>query len=153
MTIPEYIQSPADQLVGQAVVTLYFSDQRPLEGPAAVIDWRLDGLITKMLLQGSIRGRAGEHVLIQGNHKILADWALFIGGGKWKGLGAETHQTLIHHMLRVLQKAGFDDVSLAFLHHQSLSLKTLHQQIEQSLAKMGKDFQSCRYSYCTEISI
>ncbi len=65
----------ADFLPGESVVVLYFSDQKPLNGPAALLDWRLDGQLTRMLLDGGIQGRAGEHVVLQNNGKLKADWA------------------------------------------------------------------------------
>ena len=94
----ERVPDPADCLPGEAVITLYFDDQKPLQGPAALLDWRLDGQLTRLLLDGEATGRAGEHVMLQGNGKLQADWALFVGGGKWHGLSSETHASLVRHM-------------------------------------------------------
>ena len=127
-------------------MALYFADQKPLDGPAALLDWRLDGQLTKMLVDGEIQGRAGEHVMLQNNGKLKADWVLFVGGGKWYGLCEETHASLVRHMLSVARQAGFKDVSLAFMPHEENAPKILQQQIEKALSVEGAGIVNCRFS-------
>ena len=153
MTHPEYVKQQADLLAGETVVALYFDDQRPLDGPAAVLDWRLNGQLTRMLRAGEIHGRAGEHVLLQGNGKVKADWVLFVGGGKWHGLCLETHAALVSHMLSVADKAGIRDLSLAFSLHDEFDQQVLHRQIEASLESAGKDIQVCRYCCSADVAV
>jgi len=153
MTQAEYVRQPVDHLTGDSVVALYFDDQKPLDGPAAVLDWRLDGQLTRMLLAGEVHGRAGEHVLLQGNGKVKADWVLFVGGGKWRGLCEETHAALVKHMLTVARKAGFSDLSLAFSQHDEIDANNLHQQIKDALETVGKEIEFCRYTYSKDVVI
>ena len=142
----ERVALPADSLPGESVVALYFSDQKPLDGPAALLDWRLDGQLTRMLVEGEIQGRAGEHVMLQNNGKLKADWVLFVGGGKWFGLCEETHASLVRHMLSVARQAGFKDIALAFLLHEEADPKIVQQQIETALAVEGAGIDTCRFS-------
>ena len=72
MTQPEQVTCPVDKMPGESVIVLYFEDQKPLDGPAALLDWRLDGQLTRLLLDGQIKGRAGEHVMLQSNGKLAA---------------------------------------------------------------------------------
>lgn len=137
---------PADAMPGESVVALYFSDQKPLDGAAALLDWRLDGQLTRMLLDRGITGRAGEHVMLQSNGKLKAGWALFVGGGKWHGLCRETHASLVRHMLSVASQAGFRDISLAFSPHEEVDIDTLHQQVDAALKDVGTDIVSCRFT-------
>ena len=146
MTPLEQLALKADSLPGESVVALYFADQKPLDGPAALLDWRLDGQLTKMLVDCEIQGRAGEHVMLQNNGKLKADWVLFVGGGKWYGLCEETHASLVRHMLSVARQAGFKDVSLAFLPHEEADPKILQQQIEKALSVEGTGIEKCRFS-------
>ena len=141
------IDLPVDSLPGESVVALYFTDQKPLEGPAALLDWRLDGQLTRMLLDKEVQGRAGEHVLLQNNGKLKADWILFVGGGKWHGLCRETHAALVKHMLKVARQAGFQDVSLAFMPHEETTLEVLQQQIKDAMKAEGAGIGVCRYSF------
>lgn len=149
----ERVALPADSLPGESVVALYFADQKPLEGPAALLDWRLDGQLSKMLIDGEVQGRAGEHVMLQNNGKLKADWILFVGGGKWYGLCEETHASLVRHMLSVARQAGFKDVSLTFMPHEEADPKILQQQIEKALAVEGAGIESCRFSCEPSVSI
>ncbi len=146
MNLLEQVPLKADSLPGESVVALYFADQKPLDGPAALLDWRLDGQLTKMLVDGEIQGRAGEHVMLQNNGKLKADWVLFVGGGKWYGLCEETHASLVRHMLSVARQAGFKDVSLAFMPHEEADPKVLQQQIEKALSIEGVGIENCRFS-------
>jgi hypothetical protein len=153
MTPLERVALPADALTGESVVALYFSDQKPVEGPAALLDWRLDGQLTKMLIDGQVQGRAGEHVMLQNNGKLKADWILFVGGGKWHGLCQETHASLIRHMLSVARQAGFKDVALSFMPHQEVAPDVLQQQIEDALILEGSGIDACRFSCETDVSV
>ncbi|MDH3454313.1 MAG: hypothetical protein OEL80_04125 [Desulfuromonadales bacterium] len=146
MSLLQRVTLPADSLPGESLVALYFADQKPLEGPAALLDWRLDGQLTRMLLDGEVQGRAGEHVMLQNNGKLKANWVLFVGGGKWHGLGRETHAALVRHMLSVARQAGFKDVSLSFTPHEEAGPEVLRLQIEQALAAEGAGIEACRFS-------
>ena len=145
----ERVALPVDVLPGEAVVALYFADLKPLHGPVALLDWRLNGQLTRMLLDGELQGRAGEHVMLQNNGKLKSDWVLFVGGGKWHGLCEETHAALVKHMLSVARQVGFKDVSLAFMPHEDTSLDILQQQIGDALLSEGDGIETCHFS-CEE---
>ena len=146
MIQPQHEELAADRFEGQAVAALYFSDVKPLDGPVALLDWRMNGQLTRMLLDGKVSGRAGEHVMLQSNGKLAAEWVLFVGGGKWHGLGAETHGSLIRHMISVARKAGFKSVSLAFMPHEDVSKEDLQKQVEAALKAEGEGIESCKFS-------
>ena len=146
MIQPQQEELAADRFTGQAVVALYFSDVKPLDGPVALLDWRMNGQLTRMLLDGKVSGRAGEHVMLQSNGKLAADWALFVGGGKWHGLCSETHGSLVRHMVSVARKAGFKSIFLAFMPHEDVSAEDLLRQVEEALKAEGQGVESCSFS-------
>ncbi len=146
------VSLPADSLPGESVVVLYFSDQKPLDGPAALLDWRLDGQLTRMLLDGEVKGYAGEHVMLQNNGKLKANWILFVGGGKWHGLCQETHAVLVRHMMSVARQAGFKDISLSFTPHEETTPDVLQQQINDALTLEGAGIETCHFSCETIVS-
>jgi hypothetical protein len=149
----ERVALPADSLPGESVVALYFSDQKPLEGPAALLDWRLNGQLTRMLLDGEVQGRAGEHVMLQNNGKLKTDWILFVGGGKWHGLCQETHAALIKHMVRVARQAGFKVVSLAFMPHEEINVEILQRQIKDAIETEGAGIETCYFTCEPVVSV
>lgn len=146
MSLPEHVALPVDSLPGESVVAFYFVDQKPLEGPAALLDWRLDGQLTRLLIDGGIQGRAGEHVMLQNNGKLKADRVLFIGGGKWHGLCRETHAALVRHMLQVVRQAGFKAIALAFMPHAEVDDQILQQQVSDALAAEGAGIEICLFT-------
>jgi hypothetical protein len=153
MIRPQRFALPADSLPGESLVALYFADQKPLSGPAALLDWRLDGQLTRMLQDGQVRGRAGEHVVMQNNGKLNADWIIFVGGGNWLGLCRETHAALVRHMLRVARQAGVKKVSLAFMPHEEIDGDILLKQINDALAVEGAGIDACSFSCETVASV
>lgn len=153
MTTLERVELPADKLIGESVAVLYFADKKLLEGPAALLDWRLDGQLTRMLLAGDLLGKAGEHLLLQSNGKLNSEWSLFVGGGKWAGLCKETHASLIRHMLKVASQAGFTRIALAFMPHEEVSDESLHQQLSDAIAAEGHNITECRYSCLANVTV
>ncbi|MCK4536198.1 MAG: hypothetical protein KAT93_04245 [Desulfuromonadales bacterium] len=146
MTTLEFVNLPADQLNGDAVAVLYFEDQRPLRGPCAVVDWRLDGQLTRLLLDGQLTGRAGEHAVFQNNAKLHTDWSLFVGGGKWDGLCLETYTVLIRHLLANAYQAGFRDLAVCLPLFTELSEDSTVDLVRAELDNENLDFTACRLS-------
>jgi hypothetical protein len=153
MTSLERVESPADALEAESVVVLYFTDKKLLEGPAALLDWRLDGQLTQMLLNGNVLGKAGEHVMLQNNGKLKSDWALFVGGGNWAGLCEQTHAALIRHMFKVASQVGFTNISLAFMPHEDVTEESLHQQVSDAMTAEGSHISKCRYSCLATVTV
>jgi hypothetical protein len=106
-----------------------------------------------MFLDGKIKGRAGEHVVLQSNGKFAADWALFVGGGKWHGLSKETHASLVRHLLSVARQAGLRKLSLALNSHEEVNLETLKEQVAEALATEGDNFDVCLLSCDAPVAV
>ncbi len=143
MSSPDLVRLPADQLSGDAVAVLYFEDQRPLRGPCAVVDWRLDGQLTQALLAGRLTGRAGEHAVFQNHAKLCTDWSLFVGGGRSAGLSLETYQGLVRHLLVNAHRAGFRSLALCLP-----LLDGADENFMMDLVKTELDHQNLHFSTC-----
>ncbi len=91
--------------------------------------------------------------MLQNNGKLKADWALFVGGGKWAGLCEKTHAALVRHMLSVASQAGFKKISLAFMPHEDVSEEALFQQINEALILEGSSISECRYSSLATVTV
>lgn len=149
----ERVELPADQLGGDAVAVLFFEDQRPLRGPCAVLDWRLDGALTRALFDGELTGRAGEHAVYQGTIKVRSDWILFVGGGKWDGLCTDTYASLVGHLLTIAWQAGFRDLSLCLPLPDGEGADGLFAMVGKELTKSGKHFTACRLSMVDGLTV
>ncbi len=76
---------PEDALVNpeiQGIICTLTSDDRPIKGTAAILDWRLRGVISRFIKAGQITGTKGEIVFIPaqklGQNKCL----LLVGVGR-----------------------------------------------------------------------
>jgi hypothetical protein len=120
---------PTDRLPGEVVAAFFFADERPLQGPAGLLDWRLNGWLTARLLSGHAVGRPGEFVLLGNNGKLQASWALFAGGGALGELTPLTCAGLVGCLLETVRLAGFRRIGLALPHLAGMSSQEVERMV------------------------
>ncbi|MEA2014916.1 MAG: M17 family peptidase N-terminal domain-containing protein [Thermodesulfobacteriota bacterium] len=59
-----------------------FSDERPPRGYCGFVDWRLNGLISKLIVEGRITGAFMESTLIDSDHRIPSSKIFLMGLGE-----------------------------------------------------------------------
>lgn len=138
---------PADRMESEVAAALFFEDERPLRGPAALLDWRLDGRITEMLLQNRASGCAGERILVTNNGKLGSGAVLFCGGGRWAGLDQERYFELILQLLQTCRQAGFMRFALCLGPPQEIEPAELKQRIAGMLEGMQGTDLECLLSF------
>lgn len=79
-----------DELGADALVLPFFAEERPLRGPAGLVDWRLRGQLSKLRLRGRLTGAAFERVLVPGKPLTSFDKVFLVG------LGPEADMTSAH---------------------------------------------------------
>lgn len=72
---------PLERITCDVAVAGFFSEDRPLRGGAARMDWRLCGLLSSLLIEERITGSAGEAVLVPGTGALRAPRAMIVGLG------------------------------------------------------------------------
>ena len=70
-----------ERVDAELAATGFFSDDRPLRGQAGRADWRLCGLISRLLLEGRLRGERGEALLVPSAGSLRAPRLLLVGLG------------------------------------------------------------------------
>lgn len=133
MTHLHLLDNPVDLFEGEVVSAFFFADERPIGGPQALLDWRLNGLLTQMLLENSARGDFGEHILVRSNGKVAADWVLFLGGGERRGLGQEGCRRLLDHLFAVCRRAGFVRIALGLGLPEGITASSLQGLVRAAL--------------------
>lgn len=131
----QVLDRPADTLPGEVAAALFYSDIRPLYGPSALLDWRLNGLLTERLRKGCAQGRQGEYVLVAGNGKMAASWVLFAGGGQRHKLTPLTLAGLIGSVLEVVHRAGFDRLAFALDAFEDMAIQDVERIVWDFLDK------------------
>lgn len=77
----ERFTKPLDELETDLIVTTLLASERPPRGVTGLIDWRLNGFISRLLQAGTITGATGEVVLLPLRRRLPARRLLLIGLG------------------------------------------------------------------------
>jgi len=98
--------SALDRISDDALVAMLFSDDRPPRGLAGLIDWRTDGMISRMSAKGRITGDFEECVLFATKERTSCGFILFIGLGRRRELTNDRLHKAGNFMLKKLKAAG-----------------------------------------------
>jgi Trk K+ transport system NAD-binding subunit len=71
-----------DRLQHECLVLGFFSDERPPRGNGGFVDWRLNGLVSRLIAEGRIRGEFSERVLIGPQRRIPPRKIVLFGLGR-----------------------------------------------------------------------
>lgn len=125
------------------MAALFFADDRPLCGPAALLDWRLNGQLTEELLQGGLDGSLGDQLLVQNNGKIASDWALFVGGGKRANVEEDDCRDLVRQLLTTCRQAGASRIALGLGLLAGMTAAQLQRLVRETLDEVGPGNLDC----------
>jgi hypothetical protein len=95
-----------DRLRCEAIALPVFSDERPLRGALGLVDWRMCGLVSKLLLAGAVKADPLQTALVPGRPKLVVDKVFLFGAGPSAELDAERQRALVEHMLDTAARAG-----------------------------------------------
>jgi len=93
-----------DKIETEAIVLLFFSDERPLKGATGLIDWRMNGSISRLISEGMISGEKGEATLILPNKRIKSKKILMAGLGDSSTFGEASLKDTAIAIIRQLNK-------------------------------------------------
>jgi len=139
---------PVDRVAAELVVVPFFSDQRPLEGPAALLDWRLNGLLTRQIRRGETYGRFGDRYLVKGNHKVAAEWVMFVGCDDAAGFTPDGAARVVGELLKSSVQAGFRQVGVGFPTLRADSAPVWQEQLKEALRTVEIHPFECLLSAC-----
>jgi len=84
LTIMDIIISkePVDLQESDLLITTFFQDERPLRGSIGWVDWRLNGMVSRLLTENKLKGEWGERILIPSEGRISPRLILLFGLGE-----------------------------------------------------------------------
>ena len=129
------LDMPPDKMEGEVAVALFFEDDRPLKGAAALIDWRLNGHLTRQLMNLHVNGAPRDLLLIQNNGKLDSDWAMLVGGGQRRKLTPIVWTRLLSKIFKTCSKAGFSRIAICLDADGSLPEKELTDLVGEVFSK------------------
>lgn len=104
------------------IVSGFFSDERPLKGSAGLIDWRLNGRISRLLADKKIIGEWKETLLIPSNGRIIPKLILLFGFGSKKHYSYLRAREITPYILNTLSKIGFSNIFLSLPYHEDYNV-------------------------------
>lgn len=94
-----------DELKSEALALVLFEDERPLRGALGLVDWRLVGQISRLLLRGHARGAPGEAVLIPTRPRLPFEKLFLFGAGRRAELDEARFRQVVDRALTALDRA------------------------------------------------
>jgi len=101
-----------DRVGAPAMVLGVFLDERPLRGAAGLIDWRMNGYLSRLLLARRLSGEANESTLVATQGRVRAGAVLLMGLGVRSLYGFDRIGDITAAVTRQLQKIRVDEFAL-----------------------------------------
>jgi hypothetical protein len=92
-----------DELASEVLACGVFLDERPHHGTAGLVDWRLSGLVSRLIRRAFVSGKRGEVVMLPLRPKMPFDKALLFGLGKRDDFDDDAFRAVTEHMLAVME--------------------------------------------------
>jgi hypothetical protein len=95
-----------DQLDHETLVVSHFEGDRPLRGLAGLVDWRMNGMLNRYVVQGRTTGAFQELVMIPGHHRLRYQRILVLGLGGRREFSPERYRQSAEFLLSRLKMLG-----------------------------------------------
>jgi hypothetical protein len=122
--------SPEQALFGSldGIVATFYTNERPLQGLAGILDWHFHGAISNYLRAGAMSGNKGECAYLpftlpgQLYHILLVGGGVSPGPGKRQEPDAQTYTTLRQNMLSLkIPRLGISQADFGNASRESLA--------------------------------
>ncbi|MFH1437047.1 MAG: M17 family peptidase N-terminal domain-containing protein [Pseudomonadota bacterium] len=101
-----------DKLQCDSVSIYVFEDVKPLCGLAGIVDWRLNGMISRLLIDGSLRGTGMENFLIPVRSRLSVEKLFGFGLGRVADFSIDRVEETLYETFRTLNKASVHSTAL-----------------------------------------
>ena len=88
----------------RALVVGFFADERPLRGEAGLVDWRMNGYVSRLLERQRLSGETQESTLVASSGRLRAEFSLLMGLGERTLYGYERITDVTAGVTQTLQK-------------------------------------------------
>jgi hypothetical protein len=100
----------------------FFRDERPLKGSSGWMDWRLNGTVSRFLIEKRLTGDWKEAILIPSQGRIMPRMILLLGLGKVKEYSYLRLRELSPFILETLKKLNTSNVCLSLPYEESYNV-------------------------------
>jgi hypothetical protein len=92
-----------DKLGTEILVANTTVDERPAQGVAGLVDWRLAGRLSRLMQRRFLTGELGEVVLVPAKPKLPFDKVLLFGLGRRQDFDLSVYHAVLERILRTLE--------------------------------------------------
>jgi len=89
-----------DEAPVEVAACTIWRDERPVRGFAGVLDWRLGGRLSALLMSGFVRGDADEALLVPGKPHVPFEKVLVLGLGDRAAFDEDAFRQGVSHIAR-----------------------------------------------------
>ena len=104
------------------LVTGFFQDERPLRGSSGWMDWRLNGMLSRFLIEKRLTGDWKETTLIPSQRRVLPRMILLLGLGRVREYSYLRLRELSPYLLETLKKLNTSNVCLSLPYEESYNV-------------------------------
>jgi len=108
----------------EVLVLGFFEDERPLRGSSGWADWRLNGNLSRCLIEKRLRGTWKESVLIPSQGRVAASLILLVGLGRVREYSYLRLRELFPYLVDVLQKLNVSRVCVSLPADEELQVES-----------------------------
>ncbi len=94
-----------DELESEALALCFFEDERPLRREVGLVDWRLCGAVSRVLLRGRATGARGETILLPAQPRLPFEKVFLFGVGPTDAFDDAAVDGVVERMLTTLDRA------------------------------------------------
>ncbi len=105
---------PLDEVPGNIALATFFEDVRPLRGATSLIDWRLNGRLSELILGGRISGHFSESLIMPAQGRLSVREIFVFGLGKSSELKETTFESGFSVMIDKLMRLKSGEVVVSF---------------------------------------
>lgn len=91
----------------------WFEDERPLQGLAGLVDWRMGGRLSTLVREGFCRGHAEESVLLPGHRTLPMRRLVLLGLGSSSSFDREAAESTGERVVDLLDRLRATDAIVA----------------------------------------
>lgn len=107
------LSQPIDKMLSGTLVLTVFKDEKPLKGANGLVDWRLCGKLSKLVMDKKITGEYKENTLIISQKSMIAPRILVVGLGEGKDFNESRLEEVSLYIADTLKNVGVKKVSLS----------------------------------------
>lgn len=128
--------SPVD-IDADILALTFFEDERPLRGHAGMVDWRMNGELSRMIVNGSVSGREGEPLLMSTDSRIPSPRILLFGLGDSKLFEPKRFQGLLTAFVRTVSKLNLSRLAVSIPGSSLFSVENMAGAVKAEFSKAG----------------